>query len=165
MELAGKSFSNYWKIIKIPTLILIAWSVLGFITALVSFSLYSSIFNPIAGWILIFAVFGFIGWHTVKDHKGGVGTAALGGAITGVIAGLIGGIVAILMMYFVPAIIDVTVQQAMQQMQAQGQAASREQIEGWIKFGSYISIVIAPVINALLGAGIAAIGALIGKRF
>ncbi len=58
------------------------------------------------------AVFGFIGWTMVKDHKKVVKTAAWGGALTRVIVGLVGAIISILMFYPVPEVIQSAIMQA-----------------------------------------------------
>lgn len=155
MKFANKEFSDYWKIIKVPTYILIAWSILGFIISIISFSLYATIFSPLAGIILIIAVFAFVGWTSVKDHKQGIKISAWAGALSGAIYAFIGGIVGILMIYFVP---DVLFFQA---AQAGVDVAS---IEGTVKIFSFVGLIINPLFFGLIGAGVSAIAALIAKK-
>ena len=158
MKFGGKEFSDYWAIIKIPTLVLIAWAVLGFIFSIISFSLYQTIFSSVAGWILTIAVFSFIGWTTVKDHKGTVGIAAWGGALSGVIAGFIGAIIAILMFYFVPAFSQLAI------AQATAQGADVAMVRNFMAIGIFIGLITGPLINGLVGAAISAIAGLIAKK-
>ena len=155
MKFAQKEFSDYWKIIKIPTYILIAWSVLGFIISIISFSLYTTIFSSLASWLLIIAVFGFIGWTTVKDHKEGVKISAWGGALAGIISGFIGAIIGIFMFYLVPEVIQAAIVQA---------GADPAVVQGAMKIGIYISLITGPLISGIIGAVIAAIAALIAKK-
>jgi len=155
MKFAKKEFSDYWKIIKIPTYIMIAWSILGFILSIVSFSLYSMIFSAMAGWILVIAVFGFIGWTAVKDHNEGVKIAAWSGALSGVIAGFIGAVIAILMFYIAP---DVILQQAA------STGVDISQLQSFMQIGLFIGLVTGPLLNGIIGAIISSIAGFIGKK-
>jgi hypothetical protein len=158
MKFGEKEFPYYWKIIKIPTFVLIAWSVLGLVLGIVSFSLYASIFSPAVGYILMIAVFGFIGWMTIKDYKGTVKIAAWAGALAGAITGFIGAIIGILMIYFVPSLMQYAIMQASQA--GADAAAVQSMMETWI----YIGLITGPLFSGLIGAGIAAIAALIAKK-
>jgi hypothetical protein len=155
MKFAQKEFSYYWKIIKIPTYILIGWNILGFIAAIASFSLYISVFSSSANWLLMVAVFGFIGWTVVKDHKQTTKIAAWSGALSGAIAGIVGAIIGILMFYFVPSVIMYAATQA---------GADPAAIQGFMKIGIYIGLITGPLFSALVGAAISAIAALIAKK-
>ena len=157
MKFGGKEFSDYWKIIKIPTYVLIGWSIIGFIISIISFSLYLSIFSSSSGWFLLIGVFGFIGWMTIKDHKGTVKIAAWGGALSGAISGFIGAIIGILMFYFVPAILDYTI------VQAQG-AMDAASLQGLMETMIYVGLITGPLISGIIGAAIAAVAALIAKK-
>ena len=158
MKFGGKDFKDYWKIIKIPTLVLVAWAIVGFIVAVVSFSTYMSIFTPLVGWLLLIVVFGFIGWITIDDFKGTIGMAAWGGALSGAISGLVGAVIGILMFYFVPAIIEVAVSQAV------SQGASAEMVESFMSIGVYIGVVTGPLVSGVIGAVISALSALVAKN-
>lgn len=159
MKFGEKEFFYYWKIIKIPTYVLIAWSVLGLILGIVSFSLYASIFSPAVGYILMIAVFGFIGWMTIKDYKGTVKIAAWAGALAGAITGFIGAIIGILMFYFVPEVINYAIMQAAQQP-----GVDMAAVQSFMEMGIYIGLITGPLVSGLIGAGIAAIAALIAKK-
>ncbi|MBW2974778.1 hypothetical protein KY366_03600 [Candidatus Woesearchaeota archaeon] len=158
MKFAKKEFLDYWKMIKAPVYVLVAWSVLGLIFGLVSFSLYASIFSPLAGWILIIAAFSFIGWSAVKDHHQPLNIAAWSGALAGAIYGFASAVISILMFYLVPEIIKAAISQA---AQAGANAAA---IESFMAIGIYIGLVTGPLISAVIGAIIASITAMIAKK-
>lgn len=155
MKFANKEFSEYWKFIKVPTYVLIAWGTLSLIAGIISFSLYSTIFSPLAGVILTLAVFGFIGWTTVKDHKQGVRISAWAGALAGIISGFVGAILGIFMFYLVPEVIQATIAQA-------GTEAAA--IESFLKIGIYIRLITGPLFSGIFGAIISAITAFIAKK-
>jgi len=155
MKFANKPFSDYWKIIKIPTYVLIVWSALAFIASIISYSLYTTIFSPLASWILTIAVFGFIGYTTIKDHKENIKTSAWAGALAGAISGFIGAIFGILMFYIVPEIIYAAAAQA---------GVDPSAIQGFMAIGIYIGLITGPLISGLIGAAISAIAALIAKK-
>jgi len=155
MKFAGKDFLDYWKIIKIPTYILVAWGILGFIISIISFSLYNTIFSPLAGWILTIAVFGFIGWHSVKDHKHGIKVSAWAGALAGAISGFAGAIIAFLMFYFVPEVLFAVASQA---------GADPAAMQGFMAIGIYIGFITGPLVSGIIGAILSAIAALIAKK-
>lgn len=158
MKFGGKEFSDYWKIIKIPTLILIAFGVLGFIISIISFSLYTSIFSAASGWILTIAIFGFIGWSAVKDHKENIKIAAWAGALSGAISGFVGAIISILMFYLTPEVIEAVLQQA---AQAGTDAAA---IQGFMAIGIFIGLITGPLFSGIIAAIISTIAALIAKK-
>lgn len=158
MKFANKEFSYYWKIIKIPTFILIGWSVLAFIISIISFDLYNTIFSPLAGWLLMLAVFGFIGWTTIKDHKESTGIAAWAGALAGAISGFIGAIISIFMFYLIPDVAQAALAQAAQA------GADTAALQGLMAIGLFIGLITGPLISALIGAAIASIAALIAKK-
>lgn len=155
MKFAQKEFSEYWKIIKIPTYILIAWSILGLIISIISFSLYATIFSPLASWLLTIIVFGFIGWTTIKDHKETTKIAAWSGALTGIISGFIGAIIGIIMFYLVPEVIQAAITQA---------GANAAAVESFMALGVYIGLITGPLFAAIIGAIISSIAALIAKK-
>ncbi|MFH0867922.1 MAG: hypothetical protein V1831_01295 [Candidatus Woesearchaeota archaeon] len=155
MKFANKEFLYYWKIIKVPTYVLIGWSVIGFILAAISFPLYMSIFSAGVSWLLMIAVFGFIGWTAIKDHKQTIKIAAWSGALAGAVAGFAGGIISILMFYFVPSITLYAASQA---------GVDPLAVQGVMKIAIYIGLITGPLFSALIGAAISAIAALIAKK-
>jgi len=158
MKFAQKEFIDYWKIIKIPTYILIAWSALGLIVSIVSFSLFRSIFTPLVGYVLTIAVFGFIGWHTIKDYNESIKIAAWAGALAGIITGFVGAIIGILMFNLVPDMVQLAIQQAV------AQGAPAETVQSFMAIGIYIGLITGPLLSGIIGAIISSIAALIAKK-
>jgi membrane protease YdiL (CAAX protease family) len=158
MKIAEKELSYYWKIIRIPLLILVVWSIASLVIAMVSYSMYKGIFSAAAGLILSVCVFGFVGWTTVKDYKGTVKLGAWAGALTGILIGLIGGVIGILMVYLVPAVTSDAVRQAT------AAGTPSDTAKSMVIIGSYFGLIIGLIINGIIGAILAAIGALIAKK-
>ncbi len=154
IKFANKEFKEYWNTIKMPAYVLIAWSILALIISMISFSIYVTIFSPIASWLLTIVIFGFIGWTAVKDHNQSIKTAAWSGALTGIISGFVGAIIGILMFYLVPQVIQAAIAQA-------GNSAA---IEDFMKIGIYIGLITGPLFSGLIGAALSAISALIAKK-
>jgi hypothetical protein len=158
MKFGDKEFAEYWKIIKIPTYILIAWSVLGLIIGMVSYSTYLSIFSSLTGWLLVVAIFTFIGWTAVKDHKLKIKIAAWSGALSGAISGAAGAIIGILMYYLVPEVVKAAMAQASQA------GVDISAIQGFMVIGIYIGLITGPLISALIGGAIAALAGFIATK-
>jgi len=155
MKFANKELKDYWKIIKIPTYILVAWALLGTILSIVSFSTYLTIFSPLASWILTIAVFGFAGWTAVKDHKERIKVAAWSGALIGVIVGLAGAVLSIILYFLFPSVIQATLQMA-----GTNAAAAQD----FLLIGLLIGFVTGPLINGIVGAIISVIAGLIASK-
>lgn len=158
MKFAEKDFSYYWKIIRIPLAILVGWSLLGLIIAIINYNLYTQIFSNISGWILTIAIFGFIGYSTTKDHKGENKHGFWAGGITGVIYGFIGAIIAIIMINLIPDI------SAAALARASTQGVDPATMEKFIKIGLYVGLITGPLFSGVIGAIISWIGGLIGKK-
>ena len=155
MKFANKEFKDYWKIIKLPVYIIVGWSVLSFIMSIISYDLYSNIFSSGAGFVLMLAIFGFIGWTAVKDYKGTVKIGAWSGALAGAITGFVGAIISILMFYIVPDVILAAAAQA---------GADPSQIQGFMAIGIYIGLVTGPLFSGLIGALLSTIAAFIATK-
>ena len=155
MKFADKDFSFYWKFIKVPTYILIGWSVLGFVFAVTSFSLYRTMFPAAVSWILVTSVFVFIGWTSVRGQKQKIRIAAWAGALSGIISGFIGAIIGIAMFYTMPDVL-------MQQIASTGMDATMAQ--SVMRIGVYIGLVTGPATNAVIGATLSAIAGLVAKK-
>lgn len=162
MKFGEKDFSFYWKIIKWPLIILTLWNIASLIASIISFQTYQNIFSSSANLIISIALFGIVGYLTVKDYKGGIKNSAWAGATLGVIAGFIGGIIGVLIVILVPAVMTTTVNLAI--ASAKGAAVDRTMIENVIRITTYLGIIISPVIYGLIGAFISAIGGLTGKK-
>jgi hypothetical protein len=159
MDIGGKDFKFYWSIIEFPFYLLLIWTLGAFIISIFSFSLYLSIFSWYSNLVVSLAVFGIAGWSAVKDHKAGVKESAWSGAILGIIIGLVSAVTSILMIYLVPAVVDYSLQQALKS----GAEISREMLVTVSRIGAFASLITSPLINGLIGAGIAAVAGLIAK--
>lgn len=155
MKLGNKEIKDYWKMIRIPTLILITYSVLALIISFISFEIYTIIFSPLPGLVLTIAVFGFIGWHAVKEFKETVKVAAWAGALSGVISGFVGAILGIIMFYTVPDLILMAASRA---------GADPSQLQGIMTIGMYIGLIMGPLFSGIIGAIISSIAGLIAKK-
>jgi hypothetical protein len=158
MKFAEKDFNWYWGVIKIPLAILVGWSVAALIIANVSYSLYKSIFSGIAGLIFGIAVYGFIGWTTVKDHSGTIKQGSWAGALTGLIGGFAGAIIGFLLISMVPGVVEDAVAQGVQR------GAPADAVRQSVQIGMYIAFISGPLFGAVIGAIISAVGALIAKK-
>ncbi len=158
MKFAEKEFKDYWKIIKISTYILIAWSLAALIVSKISFSLYLTIFSAPANWALTIVAFAFIGWTAIKDYKGTIKIAAWAGALAGIIVGFAGALIGILTFYLVPELVEYAITQAA----AQGVPA--DTIRGFMSISIYVGLVTGPLITSLIGAALSSIAALIAKK-
>ena len=156
MKLADKEFDYYWKIIKIPLVLLIGYSVVGVVVAMVNYSTYRSIFNTWSGRIISLAIYGFIGWSAVKDHQARLGQSAWAGAITGVISGIAGAILYWVLLSNVPEFTT----ELMARATAQGAAVD----PSIFKMGAYIQFITGPLLGGLLGAVISFAGGFVGKK-
>lgn len=158
MKFAEKGFTDYWKIIKLPTYVSVAWVLAGLITSKISFSIYQTVFSPSANWALTIAVFAFIGWTAVKDHKETIKIAAWAGALSGAISGFIGAVTGLIMFYLVPDLLQYMLSSAA----AQGIPVAS--VQQFMVIGMYIGLVTGPLISAIVGAILSAIAAWIAKK-
>jgi len=158
IKFANKSFSYYWKCIKIPIYILLGWYLAAIITAKVSMDLYISIFSGWGGALLVFLLFGFSGYMIVADHKGKPKNAAWTGALVGIIGGFAGALVGILMVFIAPEMIEFAVKSAV------AQGAPEDLVRTMMGIMSYVQLIVSPLINGLLGALFGWIGGLIAKK-
>lgn len=158
MKFAGKNFSFYWGIIKIPVAILVLWSIVGFIAAKFYYATYKSTFSGSAGLIISVLVFAFVGMCTARDCKGTVKQAAWAGALTGIIAGFVGAIVGWLTITFVPQLVEDAVAMAVQSK------ASEAIVRSFITLSTYLGFITGPLFDGLIGAGVAALSAFIACK-
>lgn len=158
MKASDSRFGLYWRICRWPLLVLIAWNLASLFVALYSYSLYKGVFSRIAGLVLALAVYLFIGWTAVKDHKAGVRDGAKSGGLAGAIAGFVGAIIGIVMVRLVPAVVEDAVAAAV------SQGAAVPQVRNFIMVSVYLGLVIGPLLNALIGALLSAVGALLATK-
>ncbi len=165
MKFAKKEFSFYWPAIMWPTLILVAWSIVGLIIALTAFESYKSIFaNQWLG-LVPFLLFLIAGYLAASDHKATAKEAAWAGALTAIITSIVGVIVMFILMYATPYMqwgIDLTMSKAAASGQAMPDPAMLKNIMSvTMKIGSVFGI----AINGCLGALMGWLGSLLAKKF
>jgi hypothetical protein len=163
LAFAEKDFNYYWGIVSVPFYILLGWLLLGLILSLVHMDTYRLIFNNWATFVLGIAFFGFIGWTTVKDHKGEVKHAAWAGAIFGAFLGLAGAVVSILMLNLSPAMLEMTIQQGMARVPPEA-GMGRDMMQSYIMMGMYIGLITGPLFNGLIGALVSGISGAVSKK-
>lgn len=158
MQFAEKDFSYYWKVIKVPVIVLISWSIVAIVVAKLSMYWYQSIFSGWAGFIFQIAIFSFVGYAMVAENKGQIKNSAWAGALTGILAGSAGAILSIITINYVPELIEQSVRQAV------AQGVPEATVRQMIKVGMYIGLVTGPLITGLLGALISGISGLVTKK-
>lgn len=156
-----KKFNDYWKAIKIPFFVLLTWSIAGAIISLISFDTYMSIFGSGPSIILSVAAFVFLGYCAVKDNGFTQKETAKAGALCGAMIGLAGAILSIVLITLAPETLDYTISLAVEK--AQGNV-DIDTLTNMIKIQTYLGVIIAPLINAGIGALLAWITSLVVKR-
>jgi hypothetical protein len=155
INIAGKKWSYYWNIVKIPILILVVGLYAGSAIDHYYQGYYMHAVFGIAGWTLLFAVPLFVGWTTVKTHKGGVGDGAWAGALTGIIAGFV---------TMTISIVVVIVQEVVALKQGVPGINGTGVLDSVVNFGLILGIVWGPFFLGVLGAFLSAVGAGVAKR-
>jgi hypothetical protein len=150
-----KGFGRMWELAEIPAYIFIVWIVLSVLVA--GMGMVTSIIWSIIGYVVFIGVFGYIG-YIVKQSGETTGYAAKTGAFIGVIGGLVAAVLAIISFYYFPAIFTETINKAV------AQGAPADTIKTMVAIGVYAGIVIDPIIYALFGAALSAIGSLLVKK-
>ena len=158
MKFADEEFSYYWKVIKVPLLLIIGWSVLALIIAKLSLYWYMSVFNGWAGLILQVAVFCFVGYIIIAENKGQLRNSAWAGALTGILAGIGGAILSIIAINFVPEIIEQSISRAV------ASGAPEEMVRQMVKIGIYLGFITGPLFGGLIGALVSGMSGIITKK-
>ena len=114
--------------------------------------------------LLIWLVgFFLIGLDTARQ-TGKVGTGAQVGLVAGLIGGLIAGIFGIIQLAVDGSQITAAINQAIQNAQNRGRSLSPDQIQTIATIGIVISLSVTILVELALGAGIGALGGLVGRR-
>ena len=94
MALAGKELGEYFAIIKLPLMIAIGISLLGFILGLIPIlGWLGAILLGLAGLLIGIALAAWVGWTTVKSHDGTMVNSLIAGVMLGVLGGIAGGLI------------------------------------------------------------------------
>ncbi len=151
---------QFFSLLIFPLLIFTAWYLVSLVTSFINFNLYLSFFSGLPAWLLILLIYSILGWTLVEDHNKRILDAVKLAMILGVIVGMIGAITGIIMIKTNPAIMDY----AMQQFAKYNYQFSNEEIQTQVMIGGYIGFISGPIINAVLGAGLAALGGFVAKK-
>jgi hypothetical protein len=151
-----KGFYGIWEIIEFPFYILFFWQILSTILMMYNFNI-SSLYFSLLNWAVMLGAFGYIGYLTV-NNKEKISFAVKNGAILGACIGLIGAIMSIIAFYHYPQMFS----EALNQMTEQG--LDIEQAKAYMKIGIYFGLLSAPIISAIIGSGVSALGAFIFKK-
>lgn len=151
-----KSFDEVWDIIEISVYILVGYSLLDLFF---SVNTYISKLFPATIFSILLSIFAFgtIGYIASKE-KLAPNISAKYGAYSGLIVGLVGAIIGIISFYVYPEKFAEALQQAVQA------GADAAMVQTMMKIGVYANLVLAPAINAGIGALIAWISGLIFKK-
>lgn len=108
--------------------------------------------------ILVLA-FCWIGYTVIDEKDGCCGAAAKSGAWLGALFGFVAAILGIIALYVMPEFYDEAIKQSV------SQDAPEDLMRQLIEIGTYINLVLLPLIYGLLGAVISSLVALITKKF
>ena len=151
-----KGFPYYWSIIDTPVYLIILWVILKLIVKVYGPD-WMIITLGWVGWVVIVAIFSYIGFKVVEKEKGTVRTAAKAGAIAGAIYGLADAVGRLIIFYNFPQVVNEGIQKVIEsdtthQLTVEIMTKSTEIM-------SYVLLVIEPLLLALICAGIAALTA------
>lgn len=165
MKIAGKDLGFYWKAIRIPLIILVAWHVTSLLAGIFWFdTVYQQVFaSALVGNVVPLALFVVAGYLAVAEYQAENRQATWSGALTGLAGGVAAAIVGILAIKFTP-VLEWSVEQALAQAAASGQAVDREMLRGLTRVMMTIGMVLSPFISALIGALGGWIGGLVARR-
>ncbi|MFP4523791.1 MAG: hypothetical protein ACLFO2_00550 [Candidatus Woesearchaeota archaeon] len=165
MRIAGKDVEFYWKAIRIPLLILVAWHVASLLAGVFWFeTVYQQVFtNALVGNVVPLALFIVAGYLAVAEHQAENRQATWSGALTGLLGGAAAAIVGILAIKLTP-VLEWSVEQALAQAAASGQAVDRGMVRGLTRVMMTIGLVLSPFISALIGALAGWVGGLLARK-
>ncbi|MBW2982980.1 hypothetical protein KY327_01600 [Candidatus Woesearchaeota archaeon] len=165
MKIAGKDLGFYWKAIRIPLIILVAWHVASLLAGILWFdSVYQQVFaNALVGNVVPLALFVVAGYLAVAEYHAENRQATWSGALTGLLGGAAAAIVGVLAIKFTP-VLEWSVEQALAQAAASGQAVDREMVRGLTRIMMTIGMVLSPFISALIGALAGWVGGLVARQ-
>ncbi len=154
MKLANKELKEYFDMMKLPLLVVIAVMFFSFVIGLIP--LIGGLFNVFTGgirWLLFVAAAGYVGWVAVKNYKAEIVHTVIAGLIFGVITGVFGavfGFLRIMLSAFTTA--------------ASGNLIGAGIAGGFGMVFSVIGLIFAVFIGAGLGVVCSLIGGLIAKN-
>lgn len=142
-EAKKKGIKELWDDIDFPVIILIVWGAIVLFLRIDQIISSKLVFG-ILGWGITLVVFGYIGYSlSCKKRKK---DAVRAGAYAGVIVGLVSAVLSIISYYFFPGFFDAQIRETV------NAGASLETVTLFMQIGLYVSLVISPLINGLIGA-------------
>lgn len=114
--------------------------------------------------LLIWLVGFFLVGMFAARETGRVGTGSLMGLVAGLVGGLIGVIVGIILLTINGPQITSAINQAVQTSQNQGRSISPDEIQTIATIGIVVGLIFSVLIELGLGAGIGALGGLVGRH-
>jgi len=153
--IAGKTFADYWKVIQLPVIVLVVWSVIQTLGGTVTPMMYWAL--GLIGMLIGLAAFLYIGWNGFKTFKLDVTQSAVAGAIAGVITGIVSLILTIIV---IAAFGSITLRAA----SMMGLGIPTAMAGGVLMTAVIIGGIVGLVIGAIVGAILAAIGAIVAQN-
>jgi len=130
-----------------------------FIISLLSSGLLKTILDLLV-WLIGFFLIGLF----AARQTGRIRTGTLTGLVTGLSSGLIGAIFGIMQLMSNGPQITPALNQAVQKAQQQGHSISSSQLQTIATVSVVVGLIVAVIIELCLGAGIGALGGLMGRR-
>ncbi|ODS42904.1 MAG: hypothetical protein MSIBF_06470 [Candidatus Altiarchaeales archaeon IMC4] len=184
--IGGKKLSEYKEIIKTPLIVLVGWTLVSIAIGFglqfmmpgagqteTSGAMTEEVVNELApsmvaigislvvtvlGILVAIGVYGYTGWTAVKKHNGNLATGAIAGALLGLIASVISGVIGIIVM-----LVSIGTGVSGTEFDSEGGLAVSGLI--MVPFVIILSLIIAPVVFAIIASVCGVIGALIaGSR-
>jgi hypothetical protein len=153
--IVGKTFADYWTVVKLPVIVLIVWSII---------QSAAMIGAPLMGWalgtiglLITLVAFLYIGWTGIKTYKLDLAQSAVAGAIAAVISGIVSLIITII----VAATVGGAALGAASMM---GFGAPAAAVGGFVMSALIIAGIIGLIVGAIIGAILAAIGAIAAQN-
>lgn len=137
-----------WKIVEMPVYAMAAWAMITLFVPIENF-IGQTMFS-IMGWLMNFALFGWIGYNA-GHHSKKLGFAAKAGAFGGAAGGLLGAALGVIAYNIVPHRFASTIQQIM----AASPQMTEESARQALSIGIYVGVVTGPIVSAVIGALIA----------
>jgi len=144
--MAKNSFKELWEIVEIPVYIAIGWTLVSLLFPLAEYLGITT--ASLVGWGMNFLIFGMVGYNVAKK-SGKIKSGVKAGAFAGAITGFIGSVMTIIWYNIFPDKMSALLEQAV------AAGAPESMAETSIKIGLYLSIIIGPVIAAVIGGAIA----------
>ncbi|MEM0475877.1 MAG: hypothetical protein QW343_03730 [Candidatus Norongarragalinales archaeon] len=157
---AGKTLGEYWSVVKLPVLVVVAWSIIQMLAAFISPGLYAGYgfmaggMLGLLGSLIGLVAFLYIGWSAIKTHGYELMHAAVAGGVAGVITGIVAFILSIVTFFGVGSAV---VAAAAAAGMGYGAAAGMFTV-GAIVIGGITGLIVGAIVGAIL-AGIGAFAA------